>query len=426
MKQDILTKLFAEELEEGIVQLRPTNISEEGQIYFDKFLRVKSEVIKRKKIAALQRKAILFNNTNSQEGVGKSAFFNLEGEFVTSNHITAIYADENEIKPEYLWILLNIYQRIRYFFNICTNWNNQSGVNASLLKSIEIPVPDPDTQDQVIGIMNHAHTEKQRLKQEADDLLASIDAYILDRLGIKLSAKATKKIYTVSSETLTGKRLDPLYYSQEILKFVEALPYDHPSIGSKIQYMKTGFAAGRSEQELENFDEAIIQIRPTNMSNTRALIFDKNIHINKSALKDKPDALLKKGEVLFNNTNSQDLVGKTVYFDKDGEYVCSNHVTRIKTDPDELDGYYLFCILNLYQRLRVFYSICTNWNNQSGVNANLLASLPIPRPDPKIQKEIANEVLSRMTKAAALQKQALYQLDQAKAEVEKILFGDAA
>ena len=64
----------AEELEEGIVQLRPTNISEEGQIYFDKFLRVKSEVIKRKKIAALQRKAILFNNTNSQEWVGKRIF----------------------------------------------------------------------------------------------------------------------------------------------------------------------------------------------------------------------------------------------------------------------------------------------------------------------------------------------------------------
>ena len=40
--------------------------------------------------------------------------------------------------------------------------------------------------------------------------------------------------------------------------------------------------------------------------------------------------LLTPGDILFNNTNSPALVGKTAFFDEPGEYVLSNHMTRIR------------------------------------------------------------------------------------------------
>jgi type I restriction enzyme S subunit len=303
---------------------------------------------------------------------------------------------------------------------------NYPAITLQELKKVRIPVVDKESQHQVISIMDKAYEKKQRLEEKSDDLLSSIDRYILDQLSIDGSVSKARTTYTISSMSVAGKRLDPLYHSQEILGNIETLDCEHPNIGDVVKYIKTGFPAGKGSQELEKFDEAIIQIRPTNISDTRELIFEKNIYINKSVLTKKPKALLKKGEVLFNNTNSQDWVGKTVYFEEDGMFVCSNHVTRILTKPDEIDAYFLYCILNLYHGLKVFYSICTNWNNQSGVNAKLLASLPIPKPNMGKQKEIAKEVKAQTRKAANLRKRALDQLEQAKAQVEEILFRDVA
>ena len=43
---------------------------------------------------------------------------------------------------------------------------------------------------------------------------------------------------------------------------------------------------------------------------------------------------LKPGDVLFNNTNSPTLVGKTALFDEDGLFLFSNHMTRIRVATD--------------------------------------------------------------------------------------------
>ena len=41
------------------------------------------------------------------------------------------------------------------------------------------------------------------------------------------------------------------------------------------------------------------------------------------------------GDVIFNNTNSEDLVGKTAYFDLTGNFVLSNHMTIIRVLDDK-------------------------------------------------------------------------------------------
>jgi len=104
-------------------------------------------------------------------------------------------------------------------------------------------------------------------------------------------------------------RLDPLFYSQDILSLIKSSKYDKYPLCDIVDYLKTGFAAGKSEQS--DSDTGIIQIRPTNINEDRLLCFDKNIYINPDNVNLKGQNLLRIGEVLFNNTNSQELVGKT-------------------------------------------------------------------------------------------------------------------
>lgn len=127
--------------------------------------------------------------------------------------------------------------------------------------------------------------------------------------------------------------------------------------------------------------------------------------------------------MLFNNTNSQEQVGKTVYFDLEGDYFCSNHITRIATDGDRLDPQYLVYILNLYKRQKVFFKLCTNWNNQSGVGADVLSKITVPLPGLERQKQIVLRLDKIRANAQDLRRKAAVELEETKKAIEAMILG---
>lgn len=173
----------------GYIQIRPTNLDEDGFLKFEKNIYLPESYLETNKTNILEKEDVLFNNTNSQELVGKTAYFEEEGIFLHSNHITIIRVNKEMILPKYLWILLNIYQKRKIFFNICTNWNNQSGVGIDRLLSLKIPIPNLETQQTIINIFEKAYSLKRANEEKAKELLASIDDYLLAELGITLPEK---------------------------------------------------------------------------------------------------------------------------------------------------------------------------------------------------------------------------------------------
>lgn len=127
---------------------------------------------------------------------------------------------------------------------------------------------------------------------------------------------------------------------------------------------------------------------------------------------------------MFNNTNSQELVGKTSFFDLEGQYFCSNHITRIKVNEDFISPIYLWIILNIYQKAKMFFNLCTNWNNQSGVNIELLKTVKIPLPPLEIQNKIAEEIKRRISEAERLKAEANKIIEEAKKQVEEMILGE--
>jgi type I restriction enzyme S subunit len=85
------------------------------------------------------------------------------------------------------------------------------------------------------------------------------------------------------------------------------------------------------------------------------------------------------GDVLFNNTNSPALVGKTAWVDAIGPLAYSNHMTRLRT-PKGLDSKFLARQLHHLWVRGYFQTVLSNHVNQASVSRKTLLETPIVVP----------------------------------------------
>jgi len=101
---------------------------------------------------------------------------------------------------------------------------------------------------------------------------------------------------------------------------------------------------------------------------------------------------LKKGDLLFNWRNgSKHLVGKTGYFDWEGEYVFASFLLGIRTRTEILDSKYLWYLLNNYRKEGKYFDFMRQSVNGL-FNREELRLLQIPLPPFEEQKRIVAQV----------------------------------
>ena len=96
---------------------------------------------------------------------------------------------------------------------------------------------------------------------------------------------------------------------------------------------------------------------------------------------------LNQGDVLFNRTNSYDLVGRTGVYDISGDHVFASYLVRLITNEDRLDPEYLCAFLNAPIGRRQVMSFATRGVSQTNVNASNLRRILVPLPPLDYQKE---------------------------------------
>jgi restriction endonuclease S subunit len=90
--------------------------------------------------------------------------------------------------------------------------------------------------------------------------------------------------------------------------------------------------------------------------------------------------LLQKGDILFNRTNSQDLVGKVGMYRSDTPSVFASYLIRLKTDAKQVDNYYLGQLLDSYDAQCRIKRYATPGVQQVNINATNLGKVLIPLP----------------------------------------------
>jgi type I restriction enzyme, S subunit len=88
--------------------------------------------------------------------------------------------------------------------------------------------------------------------------------------------------------------------------------------------------------------------------------------------------LLQKDDVLFNRTNSHELVGKTVIYKGEKPAIFAGYLIRLNHIKKIVDGSYLNYFLNSHPA-KVYGSLVkTDGVNQSNINGEKLSNYPIP------------------------------------------------
>ena len=120
---------------------------------------------------------------------------------------------------------------------------------------------------------------------------------------------------------------------------------------------------------------------------------------------------LEADDVLFNNTNSVELVGKSAIFSGFEEpIVFSNHFSRLRTTPGLLHAGFLARWLNLNWQQGLFERICNRWVGQAAVDRRKLLALSIPLPPLAEQKRIVGVLNEQMAAVERAKKAAEAQL----------------
>lgn len=95
-----------------------------------------------------------------------------------------------------------------------------------------------------------------------------------------------------------------------------------------------------------------------------------------------------RGDVLFNRTNSYELVGKTGYFDRDDNAVFASYLIRVVPDEKQLLPHFLSYYLNWSQTQQRLKMLATRGVSQSNISATKLKRLLIALPPLHEQEKI--------------------------------------
>jgi type I restriction enzyme S subunit len=115
-----------------------------------------------------------------------------------------------------------------------------------------------------------------------------------------------------------------------------------------------------------------------------------------------------RGDILFNRTNSLDLVGKVGIFELDGDFVFASYLIRLVAEPPN-DPRFINYYLNSYQGQKRIRAKVTPAISQANVNTRSLKAVWTPKPPPDEQRSIADTldnihslIIAKQEKIAAL------------------------
>jgi type I restriction enzyme S subunit len=250
--------------------------------------------------------------------------------------------------PEFLYANLHgRYEEIRRMTS--DDDKDRRGLNMGLIRSIEIPIAPPSEQERIVSILDKAFEGIATAKANTEKNLQNARAIFESHLQFILRNKKWKW------KTL-GDLCDGVEY------------------GSSAKSEKDG------------------KIPVLRMGNIQDGKLDwKNLAYT-SDKEEIAKYLLKHNDVLFNRTNSPELVGKTAIYKGEMPAIFAGYLIRIRRKEDFLDADFLNYFLNSQIAFDYGKSVVISSVNQANINGAKLKGYPIPAPSLAEQKVIVAQL----------------------------------
>lgn len=362
---------------------------------------------------------ILFSHINSDKHLGKTAIYNSETPLIHGVNLLRLRS------YEYIYnsFLLNyVFKYLRMqgaFIDIAQRAVNQSSINQKKLNNVIIPLPPLPEQERIANKLDALFVQLDTVRTAMERIPTLLKNFRQQVLTQAVTGKLTeewredKELEDVSSiiENIRKRRIKENKNKNTELVRIASVYSDQSSsidfdffdewIEVNLDKVCSKFAYGTSSKS-ENFGKYPV-IRMGNLQNGKIDWSDLKYTSDEKEYKKYG---LRKGDILFNRTNSPELVGKTAIYDGKYDSIYAGYLIKI-FNYEELDSRYLNIVMNTQYAKRWCWDNKTDGVSQSNINAQKLSKFTIPFPGPNEQQEIVHRVESLFSQANVIEQQYL-------------------
>jgi len=363
----------------------------------------------------LEKGDILFNRTNSKELVGKCEVFRESGHWVFASYLVRVRVNMNDAEPQFVSDFINTQAGRIQIDRVSRQIIGMTNVNAQEIRDFVIPLPSLDIQRALVSEMEFARGARKAKLAEADALLAGLDDFLLDQLGLTPTQPDGRLSFALPLKVVAGsKQIGADYFHPERLNALKA-----------IQKAKKAKRAERLEKIGDFHRNAAKEFDPEQYLGLAGVQSETGELANAN---DEPGMgqsfRFQEKDVLF--ARLRPYLNKVWLAERSG--VCSTefHVIRIKEEQREdiLPGY-LAAVLRSSVVVAQTKHMMTGNTHPRLANGDVV-DLFIPIPEWDVQQTIVEELRRRRLEARRLREEAAREWEAAKARFEEKLLGEEA
>ncbi|MBP5601887.1 MAG: restriction endonuclease subunit S [Treponema sp.] len=338
----------------------------------------------------------------------------LKNDYISNAYV--VFSTKEKLLADYLYLLMHTPR-----FNQLIRDNTTGSVRQTLsfenLCKIAVPVPTITEQNSILQKYQEIIAQANKLESKAEELSQNISNELINLLGITVGAKSEKN-HSVLTFVKYSKcsRWDVDYIlGKHSVDYIFTSKY--PIINTRNIILSCQY--GSSSKADKNSNNTPV-LRMNNIQDGEFNINDLK-YLNLSQ-KDLTTYKLNKGDLLFNRTNSKELVGKTAVFEYDGDYVFASYLIRVVIDSTKANVHYINYLFGSQIIRDQINSISRQITGQANVNAEELKDLIFPLPPLPIQNKIVSHINQIKKQVKDLNEKAKDLREQAKKEFEGSVF----
>lgn len=300
--------------------------------------------------------------------IGNPVLVNREINFAIKN--VALYKFKNSsINNKYFYYLLKSSYVLKQIDNL-SRGGTQKFVSLSNIRNFEIPIPPIETQMKIANVLDKAQELIDKRKEQIQKLDKFVQSVFLDMFGdpVKNPKGWEKgKIRDLISDVTygTSEKADDIKGNYPILR-MNNITYKGSWDFTSLKYIEL------EEKEIERFT-------------------------------------VKKGDILFNRTNSKELVGKTAVFKLNKPMAFAGYLIRVranqKANPD-----YISAFLNSIYGKTILKGMCKSIIGMANINAKELQSIDNLIPPIELQNKFA-EIVEEVERQKELMEKSLAEME---------------
>jgi len=330
-----------------------------------------------------------------------------------------VYRIRREIAvPEYIQLVF----RTSYFRAIINGMvsgaSGRKRVQPEELERVEIPVPPLDVQQAIVGRWRSAQEKIATEQERAETCTKEAEAQFLDELGLKVTKRTSNpKAFGIWWKNLRRWGVDFNYLVISAADLTRGY-FPVMELGSLVDLIQYGTSNKANDRK-----DGIAVVRMNNIVDGQLDLRDlKHVRLG---VQDVQRLILRDGDILFNRTNSKELVGKCAVFHATEAYVFASYLIRVRANPEKIDPDFLAYVINSPIGRHQIGALSRQIIGQANINTQELRALQIPVPPLRVQSSMMKRISNARSQIAKGRMTAAGLLDAVNNEIEALILGSA-